>query len=186
MAIGHLDFGRQIVVVDCIREVTPPFNPSQVVEQFARTLASYNIGVVHGDKYGGLWPTEAFDKVSIRYEQLGRTKSDCYHDLLPVLNSGRIHLLDHPKTINQICSLERRVARGGKDSIDHPPGAGFHDDCANAVAILCSILTQQHQINYAAWSDTTADNPDAAWSKFVRDVYYQSHGTVRVGPFGYG
>jgi hypothetical protein len=159
MAIGHLDNGRQIVVVDCIRETTPPFNPSQVVEEFARTLASYNVGTVYGDRYAGQWPVEAFDKVSIRYEQLGRVKSDCYLDLLPMLNSGRIHLLDHPKTINQICSLERRTARGGKDSIDHPPGGGYHDDCANAVAILCSILTQQHQINYAAWSDSAADNP---------------------------
>jgi hypothetical protein len=179
MAIGHLDHGRQIVVVDCIREVTPPFNPSVVVEQFARTLVSYNnIGVVHGDKYAGMWPTEAFDKVSIRYEQLGRTKSDCYLDLLPMLNSGRVHLLDHPKTINQICSLERRTARGGKDSIDHPPGA--HDDCANAVAALCSILTTQHQINYAAWSDTADDDPQGlkAWSRLREQAYLQSHGQI--------
>jgi hypothetical protein len=28
--------------------------------------------------------------------------------------------------------LERRTSRGGKDSIDHPPGA--HDDVANAMA----------------------------------------------------
>jgi hypothetical protein len=97
MAIGHLDHGRQIVVVDCIRETTPPFNPSVVVEEFARTLVSYDIGVVHGDKYAGMWPTEAFDKVSIRYEQLGRTKSDCYLDLLPMLNSGRIQRQDDPR-----------------------------------------------------------------------------------------
>jgi hypothetical protein len=32
----------------------------------------------------------------------------------------------------QLTSLERRTARGGKDSIDHVPGA--HDDLANAVA----------------------------------------------------
>ena len=32
----------------------------------------------------------------------------------------------------QLCSLERRTARGGKDSIDHSPG--MHDDIANAVA----------------------------------------------------
>jgi hypothetical protein len=180
MAIGHLDFGRSIVVVDCIREVAPPFNPSQVVEELARTLVSYNIGMVHGDRYAGMWPVEAFDKVSIRYEQLGRVKSDCYLDLLPLLNSGRVHLLDHPKTINQICSLERRTARGGKDSIDHPPGQ--HDDCANAVAILCSILTQQHQINYAAWSETTADDPNGveAWRRFQRNVYYESHGQMII------
>jgi hypothetical protein len=32
----------------------------------------------------------------------------------------------------QVTSLERRTARGGRDSIDHAPGA--HDDIANAVA----------------------------------------------------
>jgi hypothetical protein len=31
-----------------------------------------------------------------------------------------------------LTSLERRTARGGKDSIDHPPRQ--HDDIANAVA----------------------------------------------------
>ena len=32
----------------------------------------------------------------------------------------------------QLCGLERRVARSGKDSIDHAPGG--HDDVGNAVA----------------------------------------------------
>ena len=34
--------------------------------------------------------------------------------------------------MTQLTSLERRTARGGRDSIDHAPGA--HDDIANAVA----------------------------------------------------
>jgi hypothetical protein len=36
-----------------------------------------------------------------------------------------------------IVSLERRTARGGRDSIDHPPNQ--HDDLANALAGLCAI-----------------------------------------------
>jgi hypothetical protein len=35
--------------------------------------------------------------------------------------------------IGQLCSLERRTARGGKDSIDHPPG-NHHDDIINSAA----------------------------------------------------
>jgi hypothetical protein len=31
----------------------------------------------------------------------------------------------------QLCELERRTARGGRDSVDH--AAGGHDDVANAV-----------------------------------------------------
>jgi hypothetical protein len=41
-------------------------------------------------------------------------------------------LLDNPKLVNQIVGFERRVARGGRDSIDHAPGG--HDYLANAVA----------------------------------------------------
>jgi hypothetical protein len=57
---------------------------------------------------------------------------DLYRELLPLINSGRCELLDHPKLISQLTGLERRTARGGRDSIDHAPGA--HDDVANAVA----------------------------------------------------
>jgi hypothetical protein len=49
----------------------------------------------------------------------------------------RIQLLDHPKLTNQLCGLERRTARGGRDSIDHAPGA--HDDLCNAVAGAASV-----------------------------------------------
>lgn len=38
----------------------------------------------------------------------------------------------NPSLVNQLCGLERRTARSGKDSIDHAPGA--HDDLANAAA----------------------------------------------------
>jgi hypothetical protein len=34
--------------------------------------------------------------------------------------------------VAQICGLERRTGRSGKDSIDHAPNG--HDDLANAVA----------------------------------------------------
>ena len=40
-------------------------------------------------------------------------------------------LLDHPRMVTQFCGLERRVARGGRDSIDHGPNG--HDDVCNAV-----------------------------------------------------
>jgi hypothetical protein len=47
-------------------------------------------------------------------------------------NSGAVDLLEHDRLVMQLTSLERRTARGGRDSIDHAPGA--HDDIANSVA----------------------------------------------------
>ena len=57
--------------------------------------------------------------------------------LLPLINSRRIELLDDARLVDQLCALERRTARGGRDSIDHPPGA--HDDLVNAVAGAAAV-----------------------------------------------
>jgi hypothetical protein len=51
--------------------------------------------------------------------------------------------LDIPRLISQFHGLERRTARGGKDSIDHGPGA--HDDIANAVAGAI-VLASHHKV----------------------------------------
>ena len=75
-------------------------------------------------------------------------KSDMYVDLLPLINSRQIDLLDHTKLINQLCSLERRTARSGRDSIDHPPHG--HDDLINAVAGLAAAVTKQSAYNLDA------------------------------------
>jgi hypothetical protein len=77
---------------------------------------------------------ERFRVVSgIAYEPSERTKSQIYLEFLPLLNSGRVELLDNPRLISQLYALERRTSRGsGKDTIDHPPGG--HDDVINAAA----------------------------------------------------
>jgi hypothetical protein len=43
---------------------------------------------------------------------------------------GHTRLLDHPRLASQLCGLESRTMRGGRDSIDHRPRR--YDDVANA------------------------------------------------------
>ena len=81
-----------------------------------------------------------FRRHRIGYELSQKPKSDLYRDCLPLLNSRLVSLLDHPRLISQLASLERRVARSGRDSIDHPPSG--HDDVANSVAGAL-LLAQQ-------------------------------------------
>jgi hypothetical protein len=131
LAIAHRDADNR-GVLDALREVRPPFGPEAVVEEFAELLRAYDLREVEGDRYGGEWPAERFRAHGVEYSPSTKPKSDIYRDFLPILNSGRAVLLDHARLGNQICQLERRTARGGRDSIDHPPGA--HDDLANAVA----------------------------------------------------
>jgi hypothetical protein len=130
LAIAHRDGDR--VVLDAVRERRPPFSPDDVVAEFAALLKSYGISSVRGDRFGGEWPRERFRSYGIHYEVADKVKSDIYRDVLPLLNSGRVDLLDYPRLVAQLCSLERRTARGGRDSIDHP--AGSHDDVINSVA----------------------------------------------------
>jgi hypothetical protein len=130
VAIAHKD--ADCLVLDAIREVKPPFSPENVCGEFAELVKSYGMKSVIGDRYGGEWPREGFAKFGIRYEQSARSKGDLYRDLLSLLNSRSVELLDNATLANQLVGLERRTARGGRDSIDH--AAGTHDDVANAVA----------------------------------------------------
>ena len=68
-------------------------------------------------------------------------RSEVYREALPLLNAGRVELLDVPRLVAQIASLERRTARGGRDTIDHAPGA--HDDVANAALGVLVLASQR-------------------------------------------
>ena len=135
LAIAHQDGVR--VVLDAAVERKAPHSPESVTEEFAKLLKRFGLSTVTGDAYAGLYPREAFGRHGITYMPAERTKSQLYVDLLPRLNSAEVVLLDQPAIIDQLAALERRTARGGRDSIDHPPNG--RDDLANAVAGALTI-----------------------------------------------
>ncbi|HVE22185.1 MAG TPA: hypothetical protein VNC39_09415 [Acidocella sp.] len=138
LAIGHIE-GDGLAVLDVVREVKPPFSPDAAVAEFSELLKSYGISRVTGDAYAGHWPRERFAMNGITYDVSDKNKSTIYAEFLPALNGKRVRLLDIPRLAGQLVGLERRVARGGRDSIDHAPGS--NDDVANAVCgVLVNIL----------------------------------------------
>jgi len=136
-AVGHLD--DDMLVVDCVREITAPFDPESATEEIAQMLAPYKVDKTTADRYSGQWCAQAFEKRGIKYEHAEQNCSQLYLEMLPRVNAKTIRLLDHPRAINQICLLERRTTRGRGDVIDHPIGA--HDDIANAIAGLCGLAS---------------------------------------------
>ena len=146
-AIGHKADG-DLIVVDCIREIVAPFDPEFAADEFARLFRSYGITKTNGDRYAAAWCSQAFEKRKIEYRHSELPKSGLYLNLLPHLNGKTIRLLDHPRSINQICSLERRTLHGGKDSVDHPPQT--HDDIANAIAGLAYVAINQREQEQAS------------------------------------
>jgi hypothetical protein len=138
LAIAHRE--RDHVIIDAIRETKPPFSPESVVEGFSALLKSYRVLTVTGDRYAGEWPREQFKKRGVRYRVGDKTKSDLYRDCLPLLNAKLISLPKSQRLVDQLTGLERRVSRGGRDSIDHAPGG--HDDVSNAVAGACDLIAR--------------------------------------------
>jgi hypothetical protein len=126
LCIGHFDYAKNTVVVDALREVRAPLSPELATVELTKVLNYYHVDTVTGDHYAGNFPAEQFSRCGIRYEQSKKSKSELYVDLLPLINSRRIELLDHPTLINQLSNLERKTTRGGKDSIDNTQG--LHDD----------------------------------------------------------
>jgi hypothetical protein len=157
LAVVHKENGT--AVLDAIREARPPFSPEVVVGDFADTLRRYHLSHVVGDRFGGEFVAEAFAKVGIAYRPAEKTKSSLYVELLPAINAQSVELLDNAKLVAQLCQLERRTARGGRDSIDHPPKS--HDDvahtCAGAVHL---VLGRRRGLSPADLYGPDANQPD--------------------------
>jgi hypothetical protein len=149
LAIGHVDPETKRGVLDALRERRPPFSPEAVVAEFVSLLKTYWITRVRGDHYAGDWPRERFRIKGVHYEVSKKRKSDLYLAFLPIINAGRAELLDEPRLYNQLLGLERRLIRGGRETIDHVKGA--HDDVANVTAGVMEMMLSK--------KDTTSIHP---------------------------
>jgi hypothetical protein len=127
LGIAHTENDR--IVLDLAHEVRPPFDPLAVTEQFAATLRLYGLHHAGSDRYGGAWVTQAFARHGITIQHAEKPKSQLYLEMLPLLNAGKVELLDNPRLLGQLLGLERHTARSGRDQIDHAPNA--RDDLIN-------------------------------------------------------
>ncbi|MGJ7456959.1 hypothetical protein [Halomonas sp. RA08-2] len=148
MAIGHRDGER--VVVDVVRGRRG--TPAQIVEEYAALFKDYRVSRITSDRFAGSWPADEFKKHGITCDQSAKPKSQLYVDSLARFNSGQVEIPPEDKLITQFCNLERRTARGGRDSVDHPSGG--HDDRANAVAgLLAEAATRPANIIFECLDD---------------------------------
>ncbi len=142
LAIAHDENGR--VVLDCLIDQGPrvnrTFSPEATVERFSAILRQYNLREVQGDRYAAMWPILAFQKYGVHYRPADLNRSQIYSAFEPLLNSGRVELLDHPKLLQQFVGLVRKG-----EKIDH--ASGEHDDHCNSVAGACvrAVQTESQQ-----------------------------------------
>jgi hypothetical protein len=193
LAIGHLEPQRETAVLDCIREVQPPFSPELVTEEFAAILKSYGLTVCVGDKFAGLWCVEQFGKHNVHYKPIAEAKSQLYAGLLATINSRRCDLLDNKRLLTQLTTLERRTSRGaGRDVIDHLPNG--HDDVANAVTGVITHCLTKGKFNFWALADTSPDQKPGTdgqqqsmsdWRRLRKNLFIQSGGMIDIGRSGW-
>lgn len=141
LAIGHREPSGK-VIIDLVTERTRT-NPASVTEEYARLLWQYDLKTVTGDRYAGQWVSNEFQRHGVDYIFAEKNRSEIYLDALAMLNSGQLELPPNEKMLRQFQNLERRTSRGGRDTIDHPPG--LHDDLANAAAGIAVTLSEYQQ-----------------------------------------
>jgi hypothetical protein len=113
------------------------------------SLKSYRCTTIRGDRFAGEWPREQLGKHGVEYAVADKTRSEIYLELLPLINSRRVALLDHQRLVTQLVGLERKTSRAGKDSIDHAQGG--HDDVINAAAgaiVNAAKVVRDHEISF--------------------------------------
>jgi hypothetical protein len=130
LAVAHADDER--VVLDVIRAWPAPHDPAAVIAEACERLRAYRVREITGDRYSGEFVAEQFRAHGVRYRAAERDRSALYLDALPLVQAGRVVLLDDPALLRELRGLERRRGTNGRDRIDHRPGA--HDDRAVAAA----------------------------------------------------
>ena len=134
-AIYTLDGDR--VVIAAVRGWPAPHNVEQVVGEVVAFARSYGCHRIVADRYGAQYPQRAAERHGARLEPSELDRSALYLELLPRVLSGSIAIPNDPVLLRELRGLERKRGFGGKDRVDHRPGA--HDDRANALAMAAYL-----------------------------------------------
>lgn len=155
VSIAHKDGEHH--VIDLVRGRLPPFDPHDVVKEYAALLGEYGITAIRGDNYSAAWVSSSFDDAGIKYERSDLPASGLYLESLPLFMRGVVAIPDHPRLIRELRLLERHASRTGKDIVNH--GRNGHDDHANAiVGALRSIAAPAYM--YDATMSWVGDSPE--------------------------
>jgi hypothetical protein len=141
LSIFHHDRERDCFVQDFVRERKPPYSPADVTAEFVAALKAYHCSKVTGDNWGGEYLRQPFRAGGVDYDVSKIVVNDIYRDSLPMLNSGKVELLDLPKQSTQLVNLIRITSRTGNDTITHPKNQ--HDDLANAACGALLLAASQ-------------------------------------------
>jgi hypothetical protein len=183
LAICHRDGerGSDVIVVDCLLEQKPPFDPLAVSRDWAAVIRNYNnLGEVTGDRYSGDFVVRAFAAGNVVYKNSHLDRSAIYSEAVGIFTSGRARLIDSKRLVGQLAGLESKTT-ATRSKIDHPPGQ--HDDLANACcgamvlanskprAVLASAIIMTGPARNIPGSDIyVGEARQRVWDRMLRDA----------------
>ena len=163
-AVAHREEWSERVILDAVREYTPPFSVDDCIMDVVGSLCRpYRINRVVGDHWSGDFVRQRFNAAGMAYEVSSWTKSEIYLEFLPLINSARAVLLDDQRMISQALNLERRIARGsGKETVDH--SARGRDDKINSCAAALVLANKQSDNNRTRWIGVEPNRPRGGYN----------------------
>ena len=119
-------------------------------------MANYRVNKCIGDRYGLEWVREGFNKYGVFLDFSELDLSAIFGNFLPLINAGRIELLQNQRLHNQLLGLERRTTRGTKEIISHARNANAHDDLAAsaAMALVKAVQSQNGLDTWINWASS--------------------------------
>ncbi len=159
-AIAHAEGSR--LVLDVVRHRRPPFDPGEVVREYAALARQYGCSIVRGDRYAAEWCAAAYREAGIVREASALTASDTFLETLPLFAQGRVELPEDRTLLAELRALIRRVRTGARDLVSHPPRG--HDDLANAA---CGALVAAAQQGVAECLDDARVVGESAVEEFT-------------------
>ena len=138
-AVAHRD--RDRIVIDAVRRWPSPHDPADVAKEVAAFLAHYGLRTATADAYGAEITRSVYREAGVELLTSDASRSELYMAMLPLFTTGRIEIPPDPRLRLELLTLERRAARGGKDSVDHRVGA--KDDVSNAAALAARAASRR-------------------------------------------
>lgn len=139
----------------CVRRWKPPFSPSAIIAEAAALLRRYRVSEVGIDRYAPGLVADRFRDHDVTTRVAERDTSTAFLDLLALVNSRRVALLDEPALLNELRRLERRPGAGGRDHISHAPSG--HDDLAAAAAQALIAASARAKRRAGLWDNEGED-----------------------------
>ena len=126
--IAHASETEGVVVDYLLRELPTggeKVDPEKMLAAVAAICRRYRVLEVLTDQFSieALKQLASHQGLSLREVTFsGKSKAAIYANLQQLLNTNRLHLLDHPETLRELMALERQNLQGGNTKIAGPRG----------------------------------------------------------------